>query len=124
MLELLSRLNEKSDVYSYGIVLLELLTGKKAVDEECNLHQLIISKAANDAVMETVEPEISATCGDLGPVKKVFQLALLCTKKQPSDRPTMHEVVRLLNFLAKPTFLHQRSSYFLHLHFHRQYQAT
>ncbi|XP_020686199.1 LRR receptor-like serine/threonine-protein kinase ERECTA [Dendrobium catenatum] len=97
-----SRLNEKSDVYSYGIVLLELLTGKKAVDEECNLHQLILSKAVNDAVMETVEPEISATCSDLGPVKKVFQLALLCTKKQPSDRPTMHEVVRLLNFLAKP----------------------
>ncbi|XP_059662049.1 LRR receptor-like serine/threonine-protein kinase ERECTA [Cornus florida] len=94
-----SRLTEKSDVYSYGIVLLELLTGRKAVDNESNLHHLILSKTANNAVMETVDPEISVTCKDLGAVKKVFQLALLCTKRQPSDRPTMHEVARVLGSL-------------------------
>ncbi|GAV80712.1 Pkinase domain-containing protein/LRR_1 domain-containing protein/LRRNT_2 domain-containing protein/LRR_6 domain-containing protein/LRR_8 domain-containing protein [Cephalotus follicularis] len=94
-----SRLTEKSDVYSYGIVLLELLTGRKAVDNESNLHHLILSKASNNAVMETVDPEISTTCKDLGAVKKVFQLALLCTKRQPSDRPTMHEVTRVLGAL-------------------------
>ncbi|XP_010917192.1 uncharacterized protein [Elaeis guineensis] len=98
-----SRLNEKSDVYSYGIVLLELLTGKKAVDNECNLHQLILSKTATNAVMETVDPDITSTCKDLGEVKKVFQLALLCTKRQPSDRPTMHEVTRVLGCLVQPT---------------------
>ncbi|KAL8208634.1 hypothetical protein R6Q57_008046 [Mikania cordata] len=91
-----SRLTEKSDVYSYGIVLLELLTGRKAVDNESNLHHLILSKTASNSVMETVDPEISATCKDLGEVKKIFQLALLCTKRQPSERPTMHEVVRVL----------------------------
>lgn len=36
-----SRLTEKSDVYSYGIVLLELLTRRKAVDDEFNLHHLV-----------------------------------------------------------------------------------
>ncbi|RWW66210.1 hypothetical protein BHE74_00026435, partial [Ensete ventricosum] len=97
-----SRLNEKSDVYSFGIVLLELLTGRKPVDNESNLHQLILSKAANNAVMETVDPEISSTCKDLGDVKKVFQLALLCTKRQPADRPTMHEVSRVLGCLVQP----------------------
>ncbi|KAM1118715.1 hypothetical protein ACFX2I_042995 [Malus domestica] len=91
-----SRLTEKSDVYSYGIVLLELLTGRKAVDNESNLHHLILSKTESNAVMETVDPEILPTCTDLGPVKKVFQLALLCTKRQPTDRPTMHEVTRVL----------------------------
>lgn len=95
-----SRLTEKSDVYSYGIVLLELLTGRKAVDNESNLHHLILSKTANNAVMETVDPEITDTCKDLGAIKKVFQLALLCTKKQPGDRPTMHEVTRVLTTLV------------------------
>ncbi|RWR75184.1 LRR receptor-like serine/threonine-protein kinase ERECTA [Cinnamomum micranthum f. kanehirae] len=93
---LTSRLNEKSDVYSYGIVLLELLTGKKAVDDESNLHQLILSKPATNRVMETVDPEISGSCMDLEVVKKAFQLALLCTKRQASDRPKMHEVARVL----------------------------
>ncbi|KAJ1442837.1 Serine/threonine-protein kinase, active site [Sesbania bispinosa] len=95
-----SRLTEKSDVYSYGIVLLELLTGRKAVDNESNLHHLVLSKTANNAVMETVDPDITATCKDLGAVKKVYQLALLCTKRQPADRPTMHEVTRVLGSLV------------------------
>ncbi|PSS33145.1 LRR receptor-like serine/threonine-protein kinase [Actinidia chinensis var. chinensis] len=91
-----SRLNEKSDVYSFGVVLLELLTGKKAVDNESNLHQLILAKADDNTVMEAVDPEVSVTCLDLTHVQKTFQLALLCTKRRPSERPTMHEVARVL----------------------------
>jgi len=52
--------------------------------------------------METVDPEITVTCKDLGAVKKVFQLALLCTKRRPIDRPTMNEVRRVLGSLVPP----------------------
>ncbi|KAL1203862.1 LRR receptor-like serine/threonine-protein kinase ERL1 [Cardamine amara subsp. amara] len=91
-----SRLNEKSDIYSFGIVLLELLTGKKAVDNEANLHQLILSKADDNTVMEAVDPEVTVTCMDLGHIRKTFQLALLCAKPNPFERPTMLEVSRVL----------------------------
>ncbi|XP_042036542.1 LRR receptor-like serine/threonine-protein kinase ERL1 [Salvia splendens] len=91
-----SRLTEKSDVYSFGIVLLELLTGKKAVDNDSNLHQLVLSKADDNTLMEAVDPEVSVTCMDSSHVRKAFQLALLCTKRHPSERPTMHEVARVL----------------------------
>lgn len=68
----------------------------------------ILSKTANNAVMETVDAEITATCKDLGAVKKAFQLALLCTKRQPSDRPTMHEVTRVIaSLLPSATTLKQ-----------------
>ncbi|KAL6530198.1 LRR receptor-like serine/threonine-protein kinase erl1 [Orobanche hederae] len=97
-----SRVTEKSDVYSFGIVLLELLTGKKAVDNDSNLHQLVLSKADDDTLMEAVDPEVSVTCTDLSHVKKAFQLALLCTKRHPSERPTMHEVSRVLVSLLPP----------------------
>ncbi|XP_057798423.1 LRR receptor-like serine/threonine-protein kinase ERL1 isoform X2 [Salvia miltiorrhiza] len=97
-----SRLTEKSDVYSFGIVLLELLTGKKAVDNDSNLHQLVLSKADDNTLMEAVDPEVSITCMDLTHVRKAFQLALLCTKRHPSERPTMHEVSRVLVSLLPP----------------------
>ena len=66
------------------------------------LQSQILSKTASNEVMETVDAGIGGTCKDLGEVKKVFQLALLCTKRQPSDRPTMHEVVRVLDCLVNP----------------------
>ncbi|GMH18339.1 hypothetical protein Nepgr_020180 [Nepenthes gracilis] len=107
-----SRLTEKSDVYSFGVVLLELLTGRKAVDNDSNLHQLILSKTDDNTVMESVDPEVLVTCTNLSHVRKTFQLAFLCTKRHPSERPTMQEVARVLVSLLPlpPPLLPKKSS--------------
>ncbi|KAJ6676209.1 LRR RECEPTOR-LIKE SERINE/THREONINE-PROTEIN KINASE-RELATED [Salix viminalis] len=62
------------------------------------------SLADDNTVMEAVDPEVSVTCMDLTHVKKSFQLALLCTKHHPSERPTMQDVSRvLLSLIPSPT---------------------
>lgn len=63
----------------------------------------ILSKADDNTVMEAVDAEVSVTCMDSGHIKKTFQLALLCTKRNPLERPTMQEVSRvLLSLLPSP----------------------
>lgn len=62
----------------------------------CILCFQIMSKADDNTVMEAVDPEVSVTCMDLSAARKTFQLALLCTKRYPSERPTMQEVARVL----------------------------
>ncbi|CAM6021840.1 unnamed protein product [Sphagnum balticum] len=94
-----SRLNEKSDVYSYGIVLLELLMGKKAVEEEVNLLDWVRSKIDSKNLMDAVDPQVQATCLDVDHLEKALKLALLCTKQNPVQRPSMYDVSQVLDSL-------------------------
>lgn len=94
----------KTDVYSYGVVLLELITGKTAVDpsfpESMDIvgwvpHAMngaeqigpVCDPALLDEVFSTVEME---------EVRKVLRLALRCTANEPSRRPSMVDVVKEL----------------------------
>lgn len=63
----------------------------------------ILSKVDNNTVMEAVDPEVSVTCINQAHLRKTLQLALLCTKRNPSERPTMHEVAKVLVSLLPAT---------------------
>ena len=75
-----------------------------------------MSRADDNTVMEAVDSEVSVTCTDMGLVQKAFQLALLCTKRHPIDRPTMHEVARVLLSLMPTPALQVPSTCMLPLH--------
>ncbi|KAF3972717.1 hypothetical protein CMV_003802 [Castanea mollissima] len=94
--------SEKTDVFGYGVMLLELITGQRAFD---------LARLANDDdVMlldwvkgllkdKKLEALVDADMGGQyveAEVEELIQVALLCTQGSPMERPKMSEVVRML----------------------------
>ena len=84
-------------MYSFGVVLLELATGKKACDR-CNglvewaWHQLLEGKD----LVEALDEEIREEPAYLNEMTLLFNLGLNCTVSVPSHRPSMKQVLQIL----------------------------
>ncbi|KAK2358463.1 Protein kinase superfamily protein [Trifolium repens] len=93
-------LNEKSDVYSYGVLLLEAITGRDPVDysrsaAEVNLVDWLKMMVGNRHAEEVVDPNIE-TRPSTSALKRVLLTALRCVDPDSEKRPKMSQVVRML----------------------------
>ncbi|KAK7274004.1 hypothetical protein RIF29_15073 [Crotalaria pallida] len=106
------RVTTKVDVYSYGVILMEMITGRKAIDNsqpEENMHlvtwfrRMLLNK---ESFQKIIDPEIDVDDGALDSLRTVADLAGHCCSREPYQRPDMSHVVNVLSPLVeiwKPT---------------------
>ncbi|GMY38955.1 Receptor-like protein kinase HSL1 [Fagus crenata] len=91
------RVNEKSDIYSFGVIILELITGKSPNDPEFGergLVKWVWMKLTENGIDHVIDPILDSKYKQ--EISKVLDIGLLCTNDLPITRPSMRKVVKLL----------------------------
>ncbi|KAF5199684.1 Leucine-rich repeat receptor-like protein kinase tdr [Thalictrum thalictroides] len=91
------RVNEKSDIYSFGVVLLELVTGRLPVDPEFgekDLVKWVCYMVDQKGVDHVIDPNLDACFKE--EICRVLSIGILCTSPLPINRPSMRRVVNML----------------------------
>ncbi|XP_038874346.1 receptor protein kinase TMK1 [Benincasa hispida] len=106
------RVTTKVDVFSFGVILMELITGRRALDEsqpEESMHlvtwfrRMQINK---DSFHKAIDPTIDLTEETFASINTVAELAGHCCAREPYQRPDMGHAVNVLSSLVefwKPT---------------------
>ncbi|CAH8320936.1 unnamed protein product [Eruca vesicaria subsp. sativa] len=94
--------SEKTDVFGYGVMLLELITGQRAFDlarlandDDVMLLDWVKGLLKEKKLEALVDVDLQGNYID-EEVEKLIQVALLCTQSSPVERPKMSDVVRML----------------------------
>lgn len=98
----------KSDVYSYGVVLLELLSGRKPVDmSQPQGQENLVTWArplltSREGLEQLVDPSLAGSY-DFDDMAKVAAIASMCVHPEVTHRPFMGEVVQALKLIYNDT---------------------
>ncbi|KAL7103908.1 hypothetical protein ACP275_08G210100 [Erythranthe tilingii] len=94
------RLTEKADTFGFGVVALEIISGRTNSDSTLAEDKMYLLEWAwnlheNGREIELVDPTLQQY--DVNKVRRMIGVALLCTQTSPSLRPAMSRVVAMLS---------------------------
>ncbi|KAJ0736149.1 putative protein kinase RLK-Pelle-Singleton family [Helianthus annuus] len=103
-------ITESSDIYGFGLILIELLTGKTPVDAEIGLHENVVEWARycySDCHLEAwVDPLIKVhALKNPNHIVEIMYLALQCTAHDIAARPYAEDVVKRLESIMRSSTL-------------------
>ncbi|KAI3713985.1 hypothetical protein L1987_72574 [Smallanthus sonchifolius] len=92
----------KSDVFSFGVLVLEMITGQKNLcfqNEESTEYLLGFAWKSwrNGTTTNMIDPTLKTRSGSMSDIIRSIHIGLLCVQENVSDRPTMSSVVLMLN---------------------------
>ena len=98
------RASPLADIYSYGILLLEMFTGKRPTDnlfkDGMSLHSFVM-RALPDQVLEIVDPRILLEHEPRNRIKdvevSVLRIGVACSMESPRDRMQIRDVILQLS---------------------------
>ncbi|XP_065868707.1 receptor-like kinase TMK3 [Euphorbia lathyris] len=103
----MGKITTKSDVFSFGVVLMELLTGLAALDEQRSEESRYLAewfwriKSSKEKLMAAVDPTLGVNDETFDSISIVAELAGHCTARDPNHRPEMGHAVSVLGLLVE-----------------------
>ncbi|XP_010420358.1 PREDICTED: probable inactive receptor kinase At5g16590 [Camelina sativa] len=101
------RISQKADVYSFGVLILELLTGKSPThqqlhEEGVDLPRWVSSITEQQSPLDVFDPELTRYQAEGNEnMVRLLKIGISCTAQYPDSRPTMTEVTRLIEEVTR-----------------------
>jgi serine/threonine protein kinase len=98
---LTSQITEKVDIYSFGVVVMEVICGRKNIDnsqpeESIHLINLLQEKARNNQLIDMIDKQCDDMVSNKDDIFQMMKLGMWCLQNDSNRRPLMSSVVKVL----------------------------